>query len=190
VLGVLSYYTLFLTDVPWFKEAHELVVHFDQAGGLRQGDSVLVAGIRQGRVMTLSYDPTAVLQRRVTVLLYLDQDVALREGFTIEIEDATLLGGKQVAIDPGPPEGREVPGDTTLAELERRADQDYVPATSVACLHAALGNGAAALRWLERAREERCHFLIYLSADPLAAGMLADPDARKLLEGVHLSQPR
>ena len=48
VLGVLSYYTLFLTDVPWFKEAHELVVHFDAAGGLRPGDSVLVAGIRQG----------------------------------------------------------------------------------------------------------------------------------------------
>jgi phospholipid/cholesterol/gamma-HCH transport system substrate-binding protein len=114
VLGVLSYYTLFLTDVPWFKEAHELVVHFDAAGGLRPGDSVLVAGIRQGRVTTLAYDPQAVLQRRVTVTLTLDQDIELREGFRIEIEDSTLLGGKQVAIDPGPPEGAEVPGDETL----------------------------------------------------------------------------
>ena len=51
VLAVLSYYTLFLTDVPWFKDRHELLVHFEQAGGLRQGDIVLVAGIRKGRVM-------------------------------------------------------------------------------------------------------------------------------------------
>jgi len=114
VLALLSYYTLFLTDVPWFKERHELVVHFESAGGLRQGDSVLVAGIRQGRVMTLAYDPGAALQKRVTVLLSLDQAIALREGFRIEIEDSTLLGGKQIAIDPGPPAGGEIAPDAVL----------------------------------------------------------------------------
>ena len=114
VLALLSYATLFLTDFRWFKDSHPMVVHFREANGLRPGDSVLVAGIRQGRVTELTYDPTAVLERRVTATLLLDEEMRLREGFTIRIEDATLLGGRQVTIDPGPPEGAELPPDTTL----------------------------------------------------------------------------
>lgn len=114
VLALLSYATLFLTDFRLFKESHPMVVHFNQANGLRSGDSVLVAGIRQGRVTELAYDPTAVLERRVTVTLLLDEQVRLREGFAIRIEDSTLLGGRQITIDPGPPEGSELPPDTTL----------------------------------------------------------------------------
>src|SRR5687768_7769240 len=114
VLGLLSYATLFLTDFRMFRETHAMVVSFREANGLRPGDSVLVAGIRQGRVTQLVYDPTAVIERRVTASLALDEEVMLREGFTIEIEDATLLGGRQISIDPGPPEGREVPAGTAL----------------------------------------------------------------------------
>ena len=50
VLTLLGVYTLFLTDFSLFKERHSMVVHFPQANGLRQGDTVLVAGIRAGRV--------------------------------------------------------------------------------------------------------------------------------------------
>jgi phospholipid/cholesterol/gamma-HCH transport system substrate-binding protein len=114
VLALLSYATLFLTDFRMFRESHAMVVSFREANGLRPGDSVLVAGIRKGRVTQLAYDPTAVLERRVTASMSLDELVVLREGFTIEIEDATLLGGRQISIDPGPPEGREVPEGTTL----------------------------------------------------------------------------
>ena len=108
VLGILGYYTLFLTEFSLFREQHELVVHFPDADGLREGDAVLVAGIRRGRVATLSFDPGADLERRITVALKLDSEVALREGFGIWIEDATLLGGKLVSIDPGPAGGTPV----------------------------------------------------------------------------------
>lgn len=114
VLAVLSYATLFLTDFRMFRESHAMVISFTEANGLRSGDSVLVAGIRKGRVTQLAYDPTAVIERRVTATLSLDEAVVLREGFAIQIEDATLLGGRQVSIDPGPPEGREVPEGTAL----------------------------------------------------------------------------
>jgi phospholipid/cholesterol/gamma-HCH transport system substrate-binding protein len=114
VLGLLGYATLFLTDFRMFRESHAMVVSFREANGLRPGDSVLVAGIRKGRVTQLAYDPTAVLERRVTASLSMDEEVVLRDGFTIAIEDATLLGGRQISIDPGPPEGREVPPGTTL----------------------------------------------------------------------------
>lgn len=114
VLSILAYYTLFLTEFSLFSERHELVVHFPTANGLRQGDSVLVAGIREGRVDTLSYDPAAELARRITVTLVLDKEIGLREGFSIDIEDSTLLGGKHVLIDPGPPEGRPLANDAPL----------------------------------------------------------------------------
>jgi len=115
VLLVLGVYTLFFTDVSLFKDRQMLTVHFESANGLRKGDSVLVAGIRDGRVQTLSYDPAAPLERRITVTLALDHEVQLRTGFDIFITDATVLGGKQVYIDPGPADGANVPTTGALA---------------------------------------------------------------------------
>lgn len=114
VLAILGYYTLFLTDFKPFGKQHALVVHFPAANGLRTGDSVLVAGMRKGRVGRLTYDPDVELARRITVDLVLDEEVLLRAGFAIKIEDSTLLGGKQVTIDPGPPEGAAVAAGTML----------------------------------------------------------------------------
>jgi phospholipid/cholesterol/gamma-HCH transport system substrate-binding protein len=114
VFALLGVYTLFLTDFSLFREQNELVVHFSEAGGLRSGDSVLVAGIREGRVRTLAYDPEAPTERRVTVTLLMDTAVALRTGYDIAIEEATVLGGKQVSIDPGPFDGAVVATDGPL----------------------------------------------------------------------------
>jgi phospholipid/cholesterol/gamma-HCH transport system substrate-binding protein len=107
-LGVLGYYTLFLTNFSLFKEQPELVVHFARTNGLREGDAVLVAGMRWGRVKQLTYDPKAPEARRVTVVAALNEPLELRQGFSIAIEDATLLGGRNLAIDPGPSEGAAI----------------------------------------------------------------------------------
>jgi ABC-type transporter Mla subunit MlaD len=49
-----------MTDFALFKKSHRVVVHFPEANGLRTGDAVLVAGIRQGRVQrAAAYDPVA-----------------------------------------------------------------------------------------------------------------------------------
>jgi phospholipid/cholesterol/gamma-HCH transport system substrate-binding protein len=114
VISILGYYTIFLTDFSLFAEEYELVVHFPNAAGLRQGDTVLVAGMRQGRVKDLVFDPGADLERRITATLTMDEQLGLREGFTIEIEDATMLGGKLVMIDPGPAAGAPVSTDGPL----------------------------------------------------------------------------
>ena len=107
-LGVLGYYTFFLTGFSLFKKQPELVVHFSRANGLREGDAVLVAGMRWGRIKELTLDPKAPLERRVTVVATLNDPVELRAGFTIAIEDATMLGGKNLTIDPGPAEGAPI----------------------------------------------------------------------------------
>jgi phospholipid/cholesterol/gamma-HCH transport system substrate-binding protein len=113
-LGVLGYFTLFMKDFNVFRDPARMSVHFSGTNGLREGDSVLVAGMRWGRVERLDFDPTAPNDRRILVRLTLNQPLALREGFQIRIEDATLLGGKNLSIDPGPAEKPEVPPDTML----------------------------------------------------------------------------
>ena len=76
-------------------------MNFPEARGLRQGDSVLVAGMRVGRVRTLEFYPNRPRDQRIHVTLKLDQEIPLREDYEILIEDATLLGGRNVTIEPG-----------------------------------------------------------------------------------------
>src|SRR5262245_28310085 len=101
-LGTLAYYTLFLTNINWFKPTYDLQIHFPELNGLREGDAVLVAGMRWGRIKSMEFDPEQPNDKRITVIATLEKPLVLREGFKIEIEDATLLGGRNLAIDPGP----------------------------------------------------------------------------------------
>lgn len=56
-----------------------------------------------------------------------------------------------------------------LAELEAKAAQSYVPSYYFALVHAGLGERDRALRYLERAYEERSTVLAYLQIDPRLA---------------------
>jgi phospholipid/cholesterol/gamma-HCH transport system substrate-binding protein len=102
VFVILAVYTLAFSDFSLFKEQHRMVVFFPDAHGLRRGDSVQVAGVRFGKVHTIVFDPGAIRDKRITVNLLLDSEVQLRQGFEIYIEDSTVLGGKNVYVDPGP----------------------------------------------------------------------------------------
>jgi phospholipid/cholesterol/gamma-HCH transport system substrate-binding protein len=113
-LGVLGYYTLFLTNFTLFKAQPEIVVHFARTNGLREGDAVLVAGMRWGRIKSLSYDPAAPEERRVTVVASLNEPLELRVGAKLAIEDATLLGGRNLTIDPGPAGAPSIPASERL----------------------------------------------------------------------------
>jgi tetratricopeptide (TPR) repeat protein len=60
------------------------------------------------------------------------------------------------------------------------------PARSLAQLYATLGDQDAALRWLERAVEQRDVWL-YLKADPAYDGIRADPRFQTLVRRMHLN---
>src|SRR5262245_65871366 len=86
-LATLGYYTLFLTDINWFKKTYELQVHFKDLNGLSEGDAVQVAGMRWGRIKSLEFDQDAVLaEQRITVIAVLEKPLTLREGAVIQIE--------------------------------------------------------------------------------------------------------
>ncbi|MBK7877980.1 MAG: MCE family protein [Planctomycetes bacterium] len=113
-LCVLGYYTLFLTDISWFKKTYDLQIHFQDLNGLREGDAVLVAGMRWGRIKSMEFDPEQPIDKRITVIATLEKPLPLREGAKIQIEDATLLGGRNLSIDPGPATGKPLPKDRAL----------------------------------------------------------------------------
>lgn len=105
VLGLLGYFTLFMSELPWLSDRQMISIFFPEAHGLRKGDAVLIAGMRWGRVEELTFDPSAEENRRIVVVASLDEAVQLRAGHKIVIADATLLGGRNLEIDPGPPSG-------------------------------------------------------------------------------------
>lgn len=109
-ISILGYYTLFLNEFDPFGESHEVTIHFPNANGLRAGDSVLVAGVRWGKVKTLEYVAETDAARRIRVTASLEAPLTIREGHSFEIRDATMLGGRLVVIDPGPPGAPEVAG--------------------------------------------------------------------------------
>jgi len=101
--SILAAYTLFLSDISWFGDDQELVVEFPEAKNLRIGDAVLVAGMRVGRVTDMTFDPDAAPDRRIAVVLTIQEGIVLREDYAIVIEETTLLGGRNVNIDTGDP---------------------------------------------------------------------------------------
>ena len=117
-LAVLGYFTFFLSDFRFFGllgEAQLLTVHFPEGGGLRDGDSALVAGVRWGKITSVTYDPNTTDPRsRVTVLVSLDKPVVLHLDHEIMIENATILGGKNLAIDPGSADADAIGPDVIL----------------------------------------------------------------------------
>ncbi len=76
---------------------------------------------------------------------------------------------------------------TILAELHRRAEIGYVSAYDIAAVHAGLRENGEALRWLERAYQERSSFLINMGWEPRFRGLHSDPGFGNLVRGIGLS---
>jgi eukaryotic-like serine/threonine-protein kinase len=71
--------------------------------------------------------------------------------------------------------GRTSRARAVLAELREAAAERYVPSYYFALLHAGLGEKEQALRYLERAYEERSTVLAYLRIDPRLSSLRGQP---------------
>ena len=84
-----------------------------------------------------------------------------------------------------------VSGQTTeahrvLAQLHQLAQHRYVTAYGVALVYAGLGEHDHAFAWLQKALEERTHWLVWLKLDPRWDGLCADPRFVDLLRRIGL----
>lgn len=121
-LSILGFYTLFLTDFTLFGDQTRWQVNFPEAHGLREGDPVLVAGMRIGRVKELEFDPGAEEAQRIKTVLLLEEDVELLMGARITIKESSFLGGRHVDIYPGESGGpplEQRPDEPLLGTIER-----------------------------------------------------------------------
>ena len=85
--------------------------------------------------------------------------------------------------------GRTAEAAGELEELRSLPRETYVPAYTLATVEAALGNATAAFQDLERAREERSHWLMFLRVDPALDPLRADQRLEALARRVESSSP-
>jgi len=120
-LAFLLWATINLTDMSMGK-IPPLEVFFEDAGGAQVGTSVLVLGKKVGKVGAIDvlYDRA---RNPVRMQLRLQEVVPLTDKMHIEVQDAGVLGGKQIFIDPGRgapwPAGREMVGVMLKSAFDR-----------------------------------------------------------------------
>lgn len=80
--------------------------------------------------------------------------------------------------------GRRDEAEKILSELERRGAAGYVPATHLATVHLGLGDTGQAMRWLERAFEDRDVWLTEAAVEPRWDGLRVHPGFQNLIRRI------
>jgi TolB-like protein/Flp pilus assembly protein TadD len=71
-----------------------------------------------------------------------------------------------------------------LAKLTEVSTRKYVPAIYFAVVYIGLNRKDDAFHWLDKAFDERCEYLVYLSTEPLANPLRSDPRFARLLSRI------
>jgi DNA-binding winged helix-turn-helix (wHTH) protein/Flp pilus assembly protein TadD len=80
--------------------------------------------------------------------------------------------------------GRTDEAQNTLTELRRLAGKKFVTSYGVALVYAGLGQKDSAFAWLDKAFDERSHWLIWLRLDPRWKELRSDPRFAELVRRV------
>lgn len=96
VLIALGVFTIVLSRDNLFRKSYAYEFVFSDVSGLRAGDNVFLRGMNVGRV-----EDTELDKGQVRVYVKLDQELALRNGYKIEIINSSMLGGKFLKIYEG-----------------------------------------------------------------------------------------
>jgi DNA-binding winged helix-turn-helix (wHTH) protein/Flp pilus assembly protein TadD len=80
--------------------------------------------------------------------------------------------------------GRTDEAQSILVKLQRLASKKFVTSYGVALVHAGLGQRDSAFAWLNKAFDERSHWLVWLRLDPRWNGLRSDPRFAELVSRV------
>ncbi len=98
----LSIIVLFIVSYAWLtnrlnnQNQQQLVILFDDVGGLEIGDKISYRGMEVGRVRNVQLSPDGIL-----CTIRISRDISLAEGSRFYVTDSSLMGGKQLIIEPG-----------------------------------------------------------------------------------------
>lgn len=118
IIGALVGFAFMVGILRLFEDTYSVDAVFSDAGGMRAGDEVRVAGVKAGRVDSLEVDRD---NGRVVVTLVVNKGVQLGPETTAEIALATLLGSRYVRLDGDVQEPflSDMPRDERVIPLER-----------------------------------------------------------------------
>lgn len=104
------FFTVVLSRDVWFSKKYAMQVRFDQVMGLRDGDNVVVRGMPVGKIKTLELRADGVY-----VTASLDEPVEMRDGYSIQVVNTSMLGGRHMAVEQGPSAAAILPPDTMFS---------------------------------------------------------------------------
>jgi len=76
-----------------------------------------------------------------------------------------------------------------LQDLRDRSRRQYIPAYAIALVYAGLGDNDPAIRWLEKAYEDRSTAMVFLESDPELSSLRSDPRFELLSQHINRGQP-
>jgi hypothetical protein len=82
--------------------------------------------------------------------------------------------------------GKHAAARGVLADLERRATEDYVSPVAFATIHLGLGEWGRALPWIERAYDDRRGWMAYLRVNPILDSVRREPEFEALAQRMRL----
>ncbi len=137
----------------------------------------------------IAMNPTAAETYRILALTYTEQgDLTEAERVAREAMELPAAGSYTLATL-GLVLGRAEKHDAAravLADLERRAAEDYVSPIAFATIHLGLREWGRALPWLERAYDERRGWMAYLHVNPILDGVRHEPEFQSLVRRMRL----
>jgi phospholipid/cholesterol/gamma-HCH transport system substrate-binding protein len=98
ILVVLLTLTLVISQNRFFERAYFLDVHFENIGGLRNGEPVFMRGVQIGNVNEVNVPRSG---RGVNLRLRLTRPVELHTDYRFIIEPSSMLGGMRLLVDEG-----------------------------------------------------------------------------------------
>ncbi|MBT3294663.1 MAG: MCE family protein [Verrucomicrobia bacterium] len=96
ILLGLGYFTIILSRETWFTKKQHMDVLFKNVMGLREGNNVVVRGMPVGKIDYLVLDDPWV-----RVGLVLDDKLAMKKDYVIQIVATSILGGRYLELDEG-----------------------------------------------------------------------------------------
>lgn len=128
ILAVVAAYIgfRFMSDMPIFRQAHEIETTFDRVDGLGVGNIVFMSGVRVGSVRSIEL----TTDNRVHVVLAIENDINIPVDSKARITSTGLLEGKSIIIERGASDqyvefGGEIEGiyvDTIMEAFAERGE--------------------------------------------------------------------
>lgn len=98
-LACIGYLAVKMGNLDLFRSGdYQVEARFTSVSGLSEGAYVEVAGVRVGKVLSITYEPENALAH---VVLSIENNISLPDDSTASIRTAGIIGDKFVKITPG-----------------------------------------------------------------------------------------